>query len=226
VPLLKALLKVTGGPGSIPFFFLCLACGVWLHRRGGTPRRVGRAWLAALAALYLVLSLPVVANRLTDSLTAYRPLDDPSQLGHLETLVVFDGDNRRGRVREARRLYEAAHPARVIVSGAPWIVDALIEAGIPSSVVVQDAVPETTKEQLEQLRGMDGPQTLVVASRLQMPRIAQFTGSMGLSVRLAPAPLDAEPASSGAWVWVPSYLALRKSRDALYEHAARAYYAR
>jgi Uncharacterized conserved protein len=226
VALLKALLKATGGPGSIPFLLLGLGLGFALHRLGERGRRLGRVWIVILSVLYLVLGMPIVANQIADSLTTYHPMDDLSRFGRVDTVVVLDGDNRRGRVREARRLYDTVHPGRVVVSGDAWMVEALVKAGIPSSAIVHDEVPQTTWEQLERLRAMDGPQTVVVASRLQMPRLAEFAEAMGLTVRLAPAPLDAEPANSGAWVWVPSYLALRKSRDALYEHAARAYYAR
>ncbi len=45
-----------------------------------------------------------------------------------------------------------------------------------------------------------------------------------LFVRLIESPVDVEPASTGALAFVPTYYALRLSRDAIYEHAALRYY--
>jgi uncharacterized SAM-binding protein YcdF (DUF218 family) len=66
--------------------------------------------------------------------------------------------------------------------------------------------------------------TCVIASRLQMPRVAALAHSEGLDVTLIPSPTDTEPPTAGFRVFVPSYTALGVSRDALYEHAALAYY--
>jgi hypothetical protein len=64
----------------------------------------------------------------------------------------------------------------------------------------------------------------VVASRLQMPRVRALADAQNLRVAFVAAPIDTDPASVG-WrrLW-PSYAALRASRDAIYEHAALAYY--
>jgi hypothetical protein len=64
----------------------------------------------------------------------------------------------------------------------------------------------------------------VVASRLQAPRVWALARAMGLGILVMPSPVDDEPAASGLRAFVPSYLALRVSRDAIYEHVALAYY--
>ena len=63
---IPSLLKQALSPGSIGF--LLLGLGLWLWLRYFWPRRprVERLWLFALAALYLVMGLPCVANELGD----------------------------------------------------------------------------------------------------------------------------------------------------------------
>jgi hypothetical protein len=56
--------------------------------------------------------------------------------------------------------------------------------------------------------------------------VAGLVRRADLPTVLIASPVDTEPATSGWWLFVPSYYALRVSRDAIYEHAALAYYAR
>ena len=44
------------------------------------------------------------------------------------------------------------------------------------------------------------------------------------SLEFLPSPVDVEPNGEGIDGWTPKYVALRMSRDAIYEHAAMAYY--
>jgi hypothetical protein len=57
-----------------------------------------------------------------------------------------------------------------------------------------------------------------------MPRVAALAQTAGLELDLLASPVDQEPPTEGVWRLVPTYLALRVSRDAIYEHAALAYY--
>jgi hypothetical protein len=50
--------------------------------------------------------------------------------------------------------------------------------------------------------------------------------AMGLDIQTVPSPIDDEPPRTGIKRVVPSYIGLRVSRDALYEHMAIAYYTR
>jgi hypothetical protein len=45
-----------------------------------------------------------------------------------------------------------------------------------------------------------------------------------LRAGIAASAIDDEPPVSGPGLWAPTYIALRVSRDALYEHAALVYY--
>jgi hypothetical protein len=66
----------------------------------------------------------------------------------------------------------------------------------------------------------------VIVSRLQAARMAGLLERAHLLIRLIESPVDVEPATTGALTFVPTYFALRLSRDALYEHAALWYYRR
>ena len=226
--LLIAVAKVIGGPGSIGFLVAGSLVALLVWRLGGRRwRTLSRVMAASLAALYLTLSLPPVAYRLTERLTSYSPLADLAPLAGVRTILVFDGDNRRGRVAETRRLFDAIQPERVVVSGSHWIVDDILQAGIPRERLVQESASRNTLEQVELLRYWPRRSVVIVASRFQMPRIAAFLASTGNDARLAPAPADAEIETLSSIQWlIPQYSALRISRDVLYELAALKYYRR
>jgi uncharacterized SAM-binding protein YcdF (DUF218 family) len=146
----------------------------------------------------------------------------------IDQLVVLDGDNRVGRVKLTREIFDTRPPQRVWVLGDVWIANALRDAGIPNDKLTHEIGAGTTREQIARVTALvhSNPRTsfAVVASRLQMPRIAALFRAGGLSVALLASPVDAEPPTSGARVFVPSYAALRVSRDAFYEVVALAYY--
>lgn len=217
--------KMVGGPGSIGFFVLWSMLALMMGRLGW--KKVSRTLLASLMALYVVLSLPPVAHRLAESLTGYRPLTDVASLTGVRTILVLDGDNRRGRVGEAKRLFDALHPDRVVVSGQTWIVEAIVEIGIPRDRITHESESRNTREQIDLIRNWPPRSVVLVASRFQMPRIVAFLGSAASDVYLAPSPADIEISTLSSIHWlIPRYSALRISRDALYELAALYYYRR
>lgn len=226
--MLLSILKTIGGPGSIGFLAVCSAVGLVLSRWSPRTRRIGRAWLLSLCFAYVALGLPVVANLISGTLSSYRPLSDLTSLRGTDVIVVLDGDNRRERVRETWRLFEAISPRWVIVSGAEWLTDRLMEAGIPRDRLLADREGSTTLLQIRRLprllRERGDVRAVVIASRLQMPRVAALIGASGLSPALAPSSCDAEPPTSGMRIFIPTYTALRVSRDAIYEHFAIGYY--
>jgi len=217
--------KQAAFPGSVGF--LIVAGVVWLMVRFAWPRsrRLGNIWVLAVTLTYTILSVPWVANQIADRLMPAQP---PVFSGALDTLIVFDGDNRIGRVREARRIYDIARPQAIDIVGEPWLVSALRRSGVPRDRIRQEAGPSTTREQIawvqRTIEPAAAPRTGLIASRLQMPRVAALTKAAGLALVLLPAAADAEPPSHGIWRYIPTYTALRISRDALYEHAALAYY--
>ena len=223
--LLIEVAKATGGPGSIGFLVLWAIAALAIGRLGRRWKQVSRALLWTLVALYFTLSLPLVANRLADSLTTYHPLTDLAPLRGVRTLLVLDGDNRRGRIREAKRLFDNLQPDQVVVSAEPLIVSALVDMGVPKERVALETESRNTREQIEFVRRWPSRPVVLVASRLQMPRIAALLGPAGNDVYLAPSPVGTEIANLRSIHWlIPRYTALRLSRDALYELAALRYY--
>jgi uncharacterized SAM-binding protein YcdF (DUF218 family) len=220
--------KWIDAPGSLPVLGICaliaaLLAFVWPRRRG-----VAAAWIGGVAAVYLLLALPVVAATITRELPAVHSPAFADQRP-IDALVVFDGDNRRGRVIEARRIYNATHVARVWSLGwQPWMHDALAAAGIPPDRLIHDASPQTTRDQVAWVQhlatSVDPSRIVIVASRLQMPRIDALLSTSRRHVLVAASAVDTEPASEGPRAFEPTYFALRISRDALYEHMALIYY--
>jgi hypothetical protein len=227
---LFSILKPIDAPGSIPFLLLAGAAGLLIMFVWPRNRRLGRYWFATLALLYVILALPLTARAISP--TVPPSLADPRGIspGQLDALVIFDGDNRRGRVTVSRDLFQSAHPPVVWVLGleADWIRDELPRVGVPPNVIQADFGTGTTRAQLEWVRNrrehIAETRMAIVASRLQLRRVAGMAKAMGLNVRLVSAPVDHEPATYGWRLYVPSYFALRVSRDGLYERAAMRYY--
>jgi hypothetical protein len=225
------VLKFVGAPGSIPFFVLTTAVGLLLARRTRRLRRAGVAWLVVVVTGYLGLALPVVATAIAGALPSVvatpAAVAQPASRSPVEILIVLDGDNRRGRVREVQRAIRDHTPHTVWVLGGRWIVEALTEAGVMESRFRYDESAGTTRIQIDQIEGIARATTAraaVIASRLQAPRVAALLARRKIPVRVLPSPVDDEPPVSGAMMYVPAYTALRVSRDAFYEHVAIAYY--
>jgi uncharacterized SAM-binding protein YcdF (DUF218 family) len=221
------VVKAIGPPGSVPFITFCCLIALVLAYVWPRSGRLARAWLWIVFAGHAILALPVVANRIAGALPAIET-SQPAALRDLDTVYVFDGDNRRGRVRSAVEAARASPAAAVVIlGGSPWLEGAIADAGIGPNRITHDYRPADTREQMHQLqREVSGPgrRVAVVASRLQMPRVAGLARTAGLMASFVASPIDTEPATSGWRLLVPTYYALRVSRDAIYEHAANALY--
>jgi len=226
---LLSIVKPIDAPGSIPFLFLALAAGLVLRFGWRRTRAIGFAWLVGVVVLYLILAMPLVANGIASSLPGAALTATPN-IGPLDTLVVFDGDNRRGRVHAAAELFGHLHPQAIWVLGreADWLRNELPNAGVPSGVIRMDQATGTTREQVAWVERYVGREPrlhlAIVVSRLQVPRVWGLLARGGIAVPLVGGPIDDEPPVGGARLLVPTYIALRVSRDALYEHVALAYY--
>lgn len=222
-----AVLKFIDTLGSIGFLLVCLAAGLLAAMLWPKRRRAVRVWLAGVGLVYVAMALPVVAHVIAGRLPAVSTAT-PASLPKLDRLVVFDGDNRRGRVREALAIDAVARPAVVTVLGNPWISEKLMADGLPSARLDHEEMKGTTRDQIAWLANFTRHSPLssaaVVVSRLQAPRVAALMRQAGLTCPLVASPIDNEPPTEGARLWVPTYIALRVSRDALYEHAALVYY--
>jgi uncharacterized SAM-binding protein YcdF (DUF218 family) len=221
------LLKHIGGPGSIGFVALASILAILVIRLSPRHRVLARAWLLAVYAAYIILSIPVVAQGIA------RPflISDAGQQAvstGMDTLVVFDGDNRVGRLDEAVRLWQQRRPRVVVVSGEQWLIGRLVERGIPPQVLVRESSSANTREQIEYVKQYmhdhASDRVAIVVSRLQRPRTAALVRRAQLRIMLFGAPVDKEPATRGWRRFVPAYAALRVSRDALYERVAIYYY--
>lgn len=227
IALIVSTLKQVGAPGSYGFLVLCSAFGFLLIHIWRRPI-LGRAWLFAVISVYLVLATPVAALHIADALTQYRPVAELTRLPIVDVVITFGGDNVRGRASETLRVFTAWPSARIILFGDDWLLGQLLAGGIPSGQITRDPRPPNTLEQMVALRDYvrTHPHQVaaVVASRLQMPRIAAIADTMQLDIMLLPSPADVEPPRAGPGRWLPRYTALRISRDAIYEHAALIYY--
>jgi uncharacterized SAM-binding protein YcdF (DUF218 family) len=225
--LMFSLLKAVGPPGSMNFLALGCAIGLCLGAAGPRFRRVGRFWLLGLYVGYVVGGIPVVAHAIADRLPAFAATVNVSP--RLDTVIVLGGDNSVGRLREAQRLLSMLSSAAVVVAGDEWIVEHLVEAGVPRERIATEDAARTTRDQIVGLAHVigNGPaHVVIVASRLQMPRVAALLRAQHLEAMLAPAPVDIEPPRSGWRAFLPRYAGLRITRDALYEHLALRYYSR
>ena len=221
------VLKSIGAPGSGSFLLLCLVAGLIATFLWPRNRTLGRVLILAVASGYLVLSLPPVASGIADRLPS-TPISGIRRT--IDALVVLDGDNRQGRIREAGIVFRVVSPHVVWVLGDAGLVALLEDAGIPSARLTIESETSTTREQMTRVGQLLGTgqlgRTAVLASRVQMPRVARLARALRLDVELIPSPTDDRIPVAGAWRFVPVYAALCLSRDALYEHAALAYYRR
>ena len=108
-------LKWIDAPGSTPFLCILIGLGLFIMFVWPRHRRVGRWWLMGVLVLYLTLALPATANVLAAGLGP--PPTPVSLVPAVDTLVVFDGDNRTGRVRTMVDIFRVRQPAAVWVLG-------------------------------------------------------------------------------------------------------------
>ena len=224
---LISLAKSVGGPGSLRLLaVLAVIIVAWSFLWPRRPRSGGLLF-AAICVIYLVMALPVVAGALASRLPP-APSPTDADIRDIQTLFIFDGDNRFGRMREFERIYALARPRQIFLLGRLSVYKDLLLMPIPREGLHHDQLSYNTSTQVERVAtlmaggGADHPAILV--SRLQFPRVQAFVRQAGLPVLVVPAPLDEEPSQVGLKRWVPSLAALAVTRDALYELAALAYY--
>jgi hypothetical protein len=116
----------------------------------------------------------------------------------------------------------------VWVLGGRWILEALEEDRVSGPQFRYDATADTTFEQMDQLaqivHATPHGRTAVVVSRLHAPRVAALAQRRALALTVLASEIDTEPPTGGPLAYFPAYVALRVSRDAIYEHAALRYY--
>jgi uncharacterized SAM-binding protein YcdF (DUF218 family) len=230
VNLVLTVLKQIGGPGAIGFLAVGCAVGLFIIHVWPRRRALGRWWLFGLYASYLVLGLPIVAHSIASPFATVRPSPTLDGTERVDVLMVFGGDNSVGRVSETLRAWQAFAPSVVIVSGEDWFLERLSQAGVPSNRIIHDTESGTTREQVayveRYLAKHPDTRMAIVASRLQVPRIDALLRVARVRATVLPSPADRELPERGVRVFVPTYAALRITRDAFYERVALAYYRR
>ncbi len=221
-----ALKKI--GPGSMGFLALCIAIGLLVFVLGPRGRRMAKVWLLLVVSAYLIAAMPVVSRAIADRLPPYGPVWKPDGSADGDILVVLSGDNALGRARQTRRVLDSIKPRCVLVSGAPWFVRMIVDAGVARDRLTMDNTTATTREQTAKLsfwaEQCGAQRVVLIASTLSMPRVAALVPAAGIPVVLAPSAVDEMPATAGIRLAIPSYRALRVTRDAFYEHVALVYY--
>jgi hypothetical protein len=206
VTYLLSFIKSIGGPGSLGFLLTGLlaavvAAGYWPARR-----RLTAAAFGMLVMSYVVLALPPVGLGLVNALPA-SPEPSVEAIRGIRALVIFDGDNRVGRQRRTHQVLRLASPPEVWVLGAEYLVADVRVALTGTSRLHHDATTWNTSAQVERVQHVAAQwpsmTTAVIASRIQMPRIAAMFHAAGPAVLLVPSGLDREIVVSGLKSLVP-----------------------
>jgi uncharacterized SAM-binding protein YcdF (DUF218 family) len=161
-------IKFLFAPGSLSALLLILAAGGVVAFVGSARlKRIGRLWIAAWCAGYLVLSIPAISQLLQEGLSSdYPPITSASQtLGATAIVVLAAGSEVYDfagtdvpimnqattlRVQEAARLYSMMASPLMVISGTDSIRlreesanavsmrQGLIDRGVPANRVVAE----------------------------------------------------------------------------------------
>ena len=208
-------------PGSITFLLLAVSACVALLYAGRRGATVGRRGLVLLLLLYLVLSIPVVANGLIAGLEPDVPPLHSREAARGARVVAVIGNGavsyaassgvvhqfaRRTAfaVLEGARLYRLLEPEWVIVSGGipnpnsqqePESVimrDELVRQGVPVERIVLESESTNTSQQLRNIA------RLVRARQLPEPIVVVTTPAHAARVQLFAAAEDLQVVLSSA----------------------------
>ena len=220
---------------------LVAALGLWLARRRPLA---GHSLAAAALAALLLLSVPVVASRLTRLVESYPPLA-PAALVEADVIVVLGGGLRRADDPSAWTLAPvslgrlAAAAALVRRTGLPLLLSGgNLESGPSEAEVMQLTLRrafglearfveshsrdthENARESARMLRSLGLRRVVLVTSAVHMRRAVDEFTAAGLRVIAAPVAAGVE---SGADLgdWLPRAAALEVSYEALYECGGR-----
>jgi uncharacterized SAM-binding protein YcdF (DUF218 family) len=250
---LVSLAKTLLIPGSTSFLIVGVGLALLLLT---SPRTAawGRRWLALLFALYVALSLPLVATLLHRGLSGVSPLTDAQQARGAATIVLLGNGavsvgsaatalhlpslNTALNVSETARLYRLLGRRRIIASGgiprtgantrpeSEVMRDYLARLGVAGEDIALESASTNTTEQAERVAALlpRGARVVLVTAPAHMPRASALFTARGLDVVAAVS--GAIPSTERTWLeqLVPNRFALRASEVALYEGLAFGFY--
>jgi len=239
-------------PGSLLFLILGQLVGVALLFAGRSGARWGRRWLAALLALYWVLSLQGTSDLLIYGLShRYRSLWTPAD-AHNARVVVVLGNGARVRsangqelstvnlqsahnALEGARLYRMLDAPIVVASGGvpdPFVktpesdtlAHALQSLGVPAERIVVDPVSRNTWQQATNIIEWLRAHGEHEFVLVTSPEHMFRAEQAFIAQGLPPRPSLSSLRYGGAPAWRPTLFALQGSEQAIYEYLAIAYY--
>jgi uncharacterized SAM-binding protein YcdF (DUF218 family) len=247
---LKSLLA----PGSLTLLLLAIAAGLAVRRFVPWLARAARLWIAAWLVLYLMLSLPAVAQQIYRGLDEGDPILSADQAGGSQMVVMLSGSAAwfgvgdqtiplmdmatSLRVLETARVYHLLGSPLVVVSGAGpdgerssevrGMRAGLIAAGVPPDrILLESASRDTHASALavaQLLRSRNASSPVLVTSSQHMRRALRAFRKAGVDPIVSPAPLPRVRARQGWRGFVPDADALQLSETCLHEYAGIAYY--
>ena len=234
---------------------IALAIGVaWLWWRGSA--RAPRMYLTLIAVCYALAAMPVGVSVLGWPLAAgAQRIDSRQAAAGADTVVLLGGGvgsatvgGRTAGVPTASSLLRALEAARVFHAiGARLLVASggtprperqamsesavlrrlVVDAGVPSTAVIEESRSTTTAGQAafvrDLLRARGVERIVVVTSPMHMKRALGLFRAEHLDAIGSPAPLRSET-SPAPPLLLPNVESLAFSDDAVYEYAALAYY--
>jgi uncharacterized SAM-binding protein YcdF (DUF218 family) len=211
-------------PGSLAFLILGLAAALLVLLIVPRWKRGTVRGLLVLSSFYIVLSLPVVANRLADGLDRYPPLMRAEEARDASAVVLLHGDHQSARLRETLRLYKLLNPRWIVVAAQASDLRDSLRYSVPPDQILWEARGRTTREQAVNLARMLDTKhitrVVLVASPIHMRRALGACRMAGID---AVPGVSARPHAGmprGMRGLVPQIGALTLSTESLYEYLA------
>ena len=241
-------------PGSTMFILVGVAIGAAMLFARPSVAAWGRRWLVVLAALYLVLSLPLTSDALFAGLNrGYRSLRRADEANGATTIVVLSNGvqiRRAGGVNldtvnlptafcalEAARLYNRLDHPLVLASGggaygpeletteSAVLKAALVDLGIPEDRIEEENTSRNTREQATNV--VEWLRHRQIDHFILITSPEHMMRAMALFDRagLHPTPSISRLRYGGTYpILWPTKYALQGSEAAIYEYMAVAYY--
>jgi uncharacterized SAM-binding protein YcdF (DUF218 family) len=247
VEVFRDLIKEWLVPGSLLFLVMGLFVGVALLFIRGPAALWGRRWLAALLAIYLILSLQGTSDLLSWTLSrGYGQLQSRDAARGAKYIVVLSNGSihielvRRGvhalsvptayNALEAARVYQLlGGRARVLASGGPTnddraesrgVASALRDLGVPAAAIFVEDESSTTYTQGVRVAQWLRERNESTCVLITSPEHMRRATAVMKALRIDVIPSVSAIHYGGRPFWRPTAYALQGSRGAAYEYLA------